>query len=134
MKLLLLPLLTAFVLPPAVNAEPASRYKVSFINSPFTEKEETALRLVNENYGKQLENKLINNTYYSHPWYFIYKQRECIFRVYAKEDMPTHTANIETFTVDICNKTIKAMWLPDVYLEVKWNAYLLNKELVYPFI
>ena len=119
MKLLLLPLLTAFVLPPAVNAEPASRYKVSFINSPFTENEETALRLVNENYGNQLENKLINNTYYSHPWYFIYKQRECIFRVYAKEDMPTHTANIETFTVDICNKTIKAMWSPDVYLEVK---------------
>ena len=119
MKLLLLPLLTAFVLPPAINAEPASRYKVSFINSPFTENEETALRLVNENYGKQLENKLINNTYYSHPWYFIFKQRECIFRVYAKEDMPTHTANMETFTVDICNKTIKAMWLPDVYLEVK---------------
>ena len=29
MKLLLLPLLTAFVLPTAVNAEPASRYKVS---------------------------------------------------------------------------------------------------------
>ena len=119
MKLLLLPLLTAFVLPPAVNAEPASRYKVSFINSPFTENEETALRLVNENYGKQLENKLINNTYYSHPWYFIYKQRECIFRVYAKEDMPTHTANMETFTVDICKKTIKAMWLPDVYQEIK---------------
>ena len=119
MKLLLLPLLTAFVLPPAINAEPASRYKVSFENSPFTENEETALRLVNENYGNQLENKLINNTYYSHPWYFIYKQRECIYRVYAKEDMPTHTANIETFTVDICNKTIKATWLPDVYLEVK---------------
>ena len=119
MKRLLLPLLAALALPTAVNTEPASRYKVSFINSPFTENGETALRLVNENYGKQLENKLINNTYYSHPWYFIYKQRECIFRVYAKEDMPTHTANMETFTVDICNKTIKAMWSPDVYLEVK---------------
>ena len=33
--------------------------------------------------------------------------------------MPTHTANMETFTVDICNKTIKAMWSPDEYLEVK---------------
>ena len=75
--------------------------------------------LFREDYGKQLENKLINNKYHKHPWYFIYKQRECIFRVYAKEDMPTHTANIETFTVDICNKTIKAMWSPDVYLEVK---------------
>ena len=119
MKQLLLAILAMLALPIAVNAEPASRYTVSFENSPFTENEETALRLVNENYGKQLENKLINNTYYSYPLYFIYKQRECIFRVYAKEDMPTHTANMETFTVDICNKTIKAMWLPDIYLEIK---------------
>ena len=118
-RLILLPLLTALALPTAVNAKPASRYKVSCENSPCTENELTALRLVNENYGKQLENKLINNTYYSYPWYFIYKQRECIFRVYAKEDRPTHTANMETFTADICNKTIKAMWLTNVYLEVK---------------
>ena len=118
-RLILLPLLTALALPTAVNAKPASRYKVSCENSPCTENELTALLLVNENYGKQLENKLINNTYYSYPWYFIYKQRECIFRVYAKEDRPTHTANMETFTADICNKTIKAMWLPNVYLEVK---------------
>ena len=118
-RLILLPLLTALALPTAVNAKPASRYKVSCENSPCTENELTALQLVNENYGKQLENKLINNTYYSYPWYFIYKQRECIFRVYAKEDRPTHTANMETFTADICNKTIKAMWLPNVYLEVK---------------
>ena len=119
MKRLLIPLLAALALPTAVNAEPASRYKVSCENSPCTENELTALRLVNNNYGKQLENKLINNIHYSHPWYFIYKQKECIFRVYAKEDMPTHTANMETFNVDICNKTIKAMWLPDVYLEIK---------------
>ena len=119
MKRLLLPLLAALSLPIAVNSEPASRYKVTCDNYQCTENERTALLLVNENYGKQLENKLINNTYYSYPWYFIYKQRECIFRVYAKEDMPTHVANMETFTVDICNKTIKAMWLPDVYLEIK---------------
>ena len=112
-------MLATLALPIAVNAEPASRYKVTCDGYPCTKNELTALRLVNENYGKQLENKLINNTYYSHPWYFIYKQRECIFRVYAKEDRPTRTANMETFTVDICNKTIKAMWLPDVYLEVK---------------
>ena len=119
MKRFLIPLLAVLALPNAVNAERASRYKVTCDNYPCTENERTAFHLVNENYGKQLENKLINNTYYSHPWYFIYKQRECIFRVYAKEDMPTHTANMETFTVDICNKTIKAMWLPDVYLEIK---------------
>ena len=84
MKRLLLPLLATFALSTAVNAEPASRYKVSCENSPCTKNEQTALRLVNDNYGKQLENKLINNTYYSHPWYFIYKKRECFFRVYAK--------------------------------------------------
>ena len=119
MKRLLLSLLAALALPFAVNTEPASRYKVTCNDYPCAENESTALDLVNENYGKQLENKLINNTYYSHPWYFISQQRKCIFRVYAKEDMSTHTANMETFTVDICNKTIKAMWLPDVYLEIK---------------
>ena len=119
MKKLLLALLAALALPIAVNAEPASRYKFTCDDYPCNEEELTALRFVNENFGKQLENKIINNTYYSHPWYFIYKQRECIFRVYAKEDMPTHTANMETFTVDICNKTIKAIWLPDIYLEIK---------------
>ena len=126
MKLFLLGILAVISLPTFVNAEPASRYKVSSDEYPCTEEGLTALRLVNENYGKQLENKLINNTYYSYPLYFIYKQRECIFRVYAKEDRPTHTANMETFTVDICNKTIKAMWLPDEYLEVKWNGYYLH--------
>ena len=110
MKYLLLGLLAAIVLPSSANAEPASRYKLTCADYPCTDDELTALHLVNEKYGKQLENRLINNTYYSHPWYFIFKQRECIFRVYAKEDMPTHTANMETFTVDICNKTIKSMW------------------------
>ena len=119
MKSLLLALLATLALPTTVNAEPATRYKVTCDDYPCTENERTALLLVNENYGKQLENKLINNTYYSHPWYFIFKQRECIFEVYAKEDMPTHIAHMETFTVDICNKTIKAMWLPDVYQEIK---------------
>ena len=119
MKRLIFPLIAALALDTIVNAEPASRYKFTCDDYPCTEEELTAMNLVNNNYGKQLENKLINNTYYSHPWYFIYKQRECIFRVYAKEDMPTHTANMETFTVDICNKRIKAMWLPDVYLEIK---------------
>ena len=119
MKYLFIPLIVILAFPKILNADPASRYKFTCNDYPCTEEELTAMNLVNDNYGKQLENKLINNTYYSHPWYFIYKQRECIFRVYAKEDMPTHTANMETFTVDICNKTIKAMWLPDIYLEIK---------------
>ena len=119
MKRFLLGLLAAIALPSSVNAEPASRYKFTCENYPCTEDELTALHLVNEKYGKQLEKRLINNSYYPYPWYFISEQRECIFKVYAKEDMPTHTAHMETFTSDICNKTIKAMWLPDVYREIK---------------
>ena len=67
MKRLLLTLIAGLTLTINVNAEPASRYKVTCDDYPCTENERNALRLVNENYGKQLENKLINNTYYSHP-------------------------------------------------------------------
>ena len=55
MKRFLLPLLSALALPIAVNAEPASKYKVTCDDYPCTENERTALRLVNENYGKRLE-------------------------------------------------------------------------------
>ena len=73
MKRLLLLLLAALALPIAVNAEPVSRFKVTCDDYPCTENVRTVLRLVNKNYGKQLGNKLINNTYYSYPWYFFYK-------------------------------------------------------------
>ena len=119
MKRLLLPLLAAISLPVVINAESASRYKASCHDYPCTKDELTAMNLVNDNYGQQLENRLINNIYYPHPWYFISKERDCIFTVHAKEDMPTHTAHMETFTVDICNKTIKATWLPNIYREIK---------------
>ena len=106
MKLLLLTLLSAFVLPNAVNAEPASRYKFTCDDFPCTENELTALKLVNENYGKKLENRLKNNTYYSHPWYWVYKEKwDCKYTVAAKEDMPTHTVTMEWIHVDICEKT-----------------------------
>ena len=119
MRHLLLGILGAIALTNSINSEPASRYKVSCDDYPCTEDELTALRLVNENYGKQLENRLTNNAYYPHPWYFISLERECIFKVNVKEDMPTHIAHMETFTVDICNETIKAMWLPNEYQEIK---------------
>ena len=119
MKRLLLPLIAVLALPAAVKTEQATRYKITCDNYPCKKEELNAMNLVNDNYGKQLENRLLNNKYYSHPWYFIYKQKECLYKVYAKEDMPTHTSNIETFTVDICNKTIKAMWLPEIFLEIK---------------
>ena len=119
MKYFLIPLIVTLTLPRIINADPASRYKVSCDDYPCTEDELTALRLVNENYGKQLENRLTNNAYYPYPWYFISLERECIFKVNVKEDMPTHIAHMETFTVDICNETIKAMWLPNEYQEIK---------------
>ena len=119
MKRLEFALAAVFVLPTFIKAEPASIYKYTCDNYPCTAEDLNAMNLVNNNYGKQLENRLINNTYYSHPWYFIYKKKECIYRVYVKEDRPTHTANMETFTVDICKKTIKAMWDPDKYPEIK---------------
>ena len=52
-KNLLLALLAALALPIALNAEPASRYKVTCDDYPCTENERTALLLVNKNYGKQ---------------------------------------------------------------------------------
>ena len=119
MKRLEFALVAVFVLPAFIKAEPASIYKYTCDNYPCTEEDLNAMNLVNNNYGKQLENRLINNTYYSHPWYFIYKKNACKYRVYAKEDRPTHTANMETFTVDICKKTIKAMWETDKYPEIK---------------
>ena len=64
MKRFLLGLLAAIALPSSVNAEPASRYKVTCDDYPCTENDRTAFRLVNENYGKKLENRLKNNTYY----------------------------------------------------------------------
>ena len=108
MKLLLLRLLTAFVLPTAVNAEPASRYKVTCDDYPCTENERTALKLANENYGKKLENRLKNNTYYPYPWYWVYKEKSnCEYTVAVREDMPNHMATMEWIDVDICKKTTK---------------------------
>ena len=75
MKRLQLALLSAIVLPIALNAKPASRYKVTCDDYPCTENELSALRLANENYGKKLENRLKNNTYYPYPWYWVYKKK-----------------------------------------------------------
>ena len=106
MKQLLLALLAALASPIAVNAEPASRYKVTCDDYPCTESERKALRLVNENYGKKLENRLKNNTYYPHPWYWVYKEKSnCEYTVAIREDMPTHMATMEW--IDVCNETTK---------------------------
>ena len=108
MKHLQLTLLAALALPIAVNAESASRYKVTCDDNPCTENERTALRLVNENYGKKLESRLKNNIYYPHPWYWVYREKSnCEYTVAVREDMPTHMATMEWIDVDICKKTTK---------------------------
>ena len=108
MKRSLLSLLAAFTLPTAVFSEPTSRYKLTCEDYPCSDKELTAVNLVNNNYGKQLENRLVNNTYYPHPWYWVYKEKSnCKYRVAVREDMPTHMATMEWIDVDICKETAK---------------------------
>ena len=108
MKLFLLPLLFALAFPNEVNAEPASRYKLTCKDYPCSEEELNALSLVNDNYGKKLENRLINNIFYPHPWYWVYKEKgKCKYTVAARENMPTHMVTMEWIDVDICNETTK---------------------------
>ena len=103
MRHLLLGILGAIALTNSINSEPASRYKVSCDDYPCTEDELTALRLVNENYGKKLESRLKNNIYYPHPWYWVYREKSnCEYTVAVREDMPTHMATMEWIAVDIC--------------------------------
>ena len=108
MNRLVILFLIAFAYPSALFGEPASKYKLSCKDYPCTENEQKALRLVNENYGKKLENRLKNNTYYPYPWYWVYKEKSnCEYTVAVREDMPTHMATMEWVDVDICKKTTK---------------------------
>ena len=108
MKFLIIPLLFVLTFTSRVNAEPASRYKLSCEDYPCSEEELTAMNLVNNNYGKNLEKRLENNTYYPHPWYWVYREKSnCNYTVAVREDLPTHMATMEWIDVDICKKTIK---------------------------
>lgn len=91
----------------SVNSEPASRYKLTCEDYPCSAEDLTAIKLVNNKHGKQLEKRLINNPYYPHPWYWVYKKNNCKFTVAAREDMPTHMATMEWIDVDICKKIVK---------------------------
>ena len=107
MKYLIIPFLFILSFIAVVNAEPASRYKLTCEEYPCSEEDLTAIKLVNDNHGKQLEKRLINNTYYSHPWYWVYKKNNCKYTVAAREDMPTHMSTMEWIDVDICKKIVK---------------------------
>ena len=91
-----------------VNAEQYKRHKYTCpeSRSECTEGERAAIKLVNETYWDMLTEKIKENKFYKYPWYWVYKERgECKYTVAAKEDMPTHTANMEWIDVDICEKT-----------------------------
>ena len=106
MKFLIIPLLFLLTFKYRVNAETASIYKLTCEDYPCTEEELTSTNLVNDNYGKKLEKRLKNNTYYPHPWYWVYKEKSnCKYTVAVREDMPTHMATMEW--IDICNETTK---------------------------
>ena len=108
MKFLIIPILFVLTFTARINAEPASRYKLTCEDYPCSEEELTSVNLVNDNYGKKLEKRLKNNTYYPHPWYWVYKEKSnCKYTVAVREDMPTHMATMEWIDVDICKETAK---------------------------
>ena len=92
------------------NAEQYKRHKYTCPESQgeCTEEERTAIKLVNNKYWKMLSDRIKENKFYKYPWYWVYKEKgECKYTVAAKEDMPTHTANMEWIDVDICEGTTK---------------------------
>ncbi len=108
MKFLVILLIFVLALTDGINAEPASRFKLTCEDYPCSEDDLAALNLVNHNYGKKLEKRLIENTYYPHPWYWVYKEKSnCKYTVAVREDMPTHMTTMEWIDVDICKETTK---------------------------
>ena len=94
---------------PAI-AEQYKRHKYTCPESQgeCTGGERAAIKLVNDKYWKMLSDRIKENKFYKYPWYWVYKEKgECKYTVAAKEDMPTHTANMQWIDVDICKKTTK---------------------------
>ena len=107
-KLFLLTLIVGLYIP--TNAEQYKRHKYTCpeSQSECTEGERAAIKLVNETYWDMLTEKIKENKFYKYPWYWVYKEKgECKYTIAAKEDMPTHTANMEWSDVDICEETTK---------------------------
>ena len=107
-KLLLLFLI--FGLNTPVNSEQYKRHKYTCPESQgeCTKGERAAIKLVNDKYWKILSDRIKDNKFYKYPWYWVYKGKgECKYTVAAKEDMPTHTTNMEWIDVDICEETTK---------------------------
>ena len=94
------------------NAEQYQRHKYTCPESQgeCSEGEKAAIKLVNDTYWEMLSERIKEIKFYKYPWYWVYKDgNESKYRVAAKEDMPTHTANMEWIDVDICEKTTKLL-------------------------
>ena len=108
MKRFLLPLIASLLLPVIINAKPYPIHKYTCEENECTNGERAAIKLVNDTYWEMLTERIKENKFYKYPWYWVYKEKgECKYTVAAKEDMPTHTANMEWIDVDICKKTTK---------------------------
>ena len=107
-KSLIIALIAALAIPSIIKAEPYPRHKYTCEADECTDGELAAIKLVNDTYWKMLTERIKENKYYKYPWYFVYKEKkDCKYTVAAKEDMRTHTANMEWIDVDICEKTTK---------------------------
>ena len=94
------------------NSEQYKRHKFACHESKgeFSDGQIAAIKLVNDTYWELLTKRIERNTHYKYPWYWVYQTdifNECKYTVASKEDMPTHTANMEWIDVDICKKTTK---------------------------
>ena len=105
MKKLIL-LLLIFGFNTSANSEQYKRHKYTCLESQgeCSEGERAAIKLVNDKYWKMLSDRIKENKFYKYPWYWVYKRKDCKYEVAAKEDMSTHTANMEWIDVDICEK------------------------------
>ena len=109
-KLFLLFLIFGFNTPIDAKPYPIHKYTCPESQGECTEGERAAIKLVNNTYWEMLTKRIERNTHYKYPWYWVYQKdvfNECKYTVAAKEDMRTHTANMEWIDVDICEKTTK---------------------------
>ena len=104
-KILCFSLFFTLIIPAIAEQYKRHKYTCPESQGECTEGERAAIKLVNDKYWKMLSDRIKENKFYKYPWYWVYKEKgECKYTVAAKEDMPTHTANMEWIDVDICEK------------------------------
>ena len=109
-KLFLLTLIFGSYIPTNAEQYPIHKYTCPDSGGECNEEERAVVKLVNDKYWKILSDRIKENKFYKYPWYWVYQKdifKECKYTVAAKEDMRTHTANMEWIDVDICKKTTK---------------------------